>query len=251
MWATTPAMQRTRFDCGELCHACRPAGGTARAVEPGSRDRRGRRPLNDPTTVPVAEARGRVVVERRDTESAGKSFVGPMGIAMEPDAALPPEFTPALGGSPELPRKPLFERGDPGDHGVATLTKPTESKRDGAASADNRRRQDRFSVELEVSLESEHNFYAGFVENLSSSGLFVATHSTRPIGSHVEFSISFGDSSVAVKGLGEVRWIRQYSETSDAHPGMGLRFIELSPEGARKIQEFLVGREPIFYDDDL
>ncbi|HEX3594889.1 MAG TPA: PilZ domain-containing protein, partial [Polyangiaceae bacterium] len=110
------------------------------------------------------------------------------------------------------------------------MTKPTEGKADGtvAPASDNRRRQDRFSVELDVSLESEHNFYAGFVENLSSSGLFIATHSIRPIGSQVEFSISFGESSEPVKGLGEVRWIRQYSETSDSHPGMGLRFIELS-----------------------
>src|SRR5689334_10017480 len=116
---------------------------------------------------------------------------------------------------------------------------------------ENRRRQDRYSVELDISLESEHNFYAGFVENLSGSGLFIATHVVRPIGSHVEFSISMGDSGEPIKGLGEVRWIRQFSETSDAHPGMGLRFIEL-PEGERRrIEEFLRGREPIFYDDDL
>ena len=105
-------------------------------------------------------------------------------------------------------------------------------------------------MELEISVESEHNFYAGFVENLSGSGLFIATHVVRPIGAHVEFSVSIGESPEPVKGLGEVRWIRQYSETSDSHPGMGLRFIELSPGGRERIEEFLRGREPIFYDDD-
>ena len=118
-------------------------------------------------------------------------------------------------------------------------------------SENNRRTQDRFSVELDISLESEHNFYAGFVENLSCSGLFIATHVVRPIGSHVEFTISMGESGEPIKGLGEVRWIRQFSETSDAHPGMGLRFIELSPGGQKRIEEFLRGREPIFYDDEL
>lgn len=134
-----------------------------------------------------------------------------------------------------------------------TLTRSTEGTPDAesAPPSENRRRQDRFSVELDVSLENEHNFYAGFVENLSSSGLFIATHSIRPIGSQVEFSIAIGESPEPVKGLGEVRWVRQYSETSDAHPGMGLRFIELAPEGRKRIEEFLVGREPIFYDDDL
>jgi uncharacterized protein (TIGR02266 family) len=133
-----------------------------------------------------------------------------------------------------------------------TLSKPSEgSKSSSAPPAENRRRLDRFSVELEISLESEHNFYAGFVENLSGSGLFIATHVVRPIGSHVEFSISIGESNEPVKGYGEVRWVRQYSETSDSHPGMGLRFIELSPGGRQRIEEFLRGREPIFYDDDL
>jgi uncharacterized protein (TIGR02266 family) len=134
----------------------------------------------------------------------------------------------------------------------AIVKKPSEGKHHdpAASSSENRRRQDRFSVELEISLETEHNFYAGFVENLSSAGLFIATHVVRPIGSHVEFSIVIGDSE-PIKGLGEVRWIRQYSDTSDAHPGMGLRFLELSPDGRKRIEQFLVGREPIFYDDDL
>ncbi|HEU5076246.1 MAG TPA: hypothetical protein VFU02_18765, partial [Polyangiaceae bacterium] len=34
----------------------------------------------------------------------------------------------------------------------------------------------RAAVELDVSLGSDHNFYAGFVENLSAGGVFVATH---------------------------------------------------------------------------
>lgn len=131
------------------------------------------------------------------------------------------------------------------------MSKPNErSKHPSGPPSENRRRQDRYSVELEISLESEHNFYAGFVENLSNAGLFIATHSVRPIGSHVEFSISMGEASEPVKGYGEVRWIRQYSESSDSHPGMGLRFIELSPGGRERIEDFLRGREPIFYDDD-
>ena len=56
--------------------------------------------------------------------------------------------------------------------------------------SENRRRQDRFSVELEISLETEHNFYAGFVENLSSAGLFIATHVVRACNAGVARSRS-------------------------------------------------------------
>jgi len=117
--------------------------------------------------------------------------------------------------------------------------------------AENRRRDHRFVVEAEVSLESDHNFYAGFVENLSVSGIFIATHKLRKIGEEVEFSLRLGDSDETLTGIGEVRWIRQYSETSDVPPGMGLRFVELSPEGHRRIESFLRNREPLFFDDDL
>lgn len=119
------------------------------------------------------------------------------------------------------------------------------------ALSDNRRRHHRFSVEADITLESDHNFYAGFVENLSVSGIFIATHKLRKIGEQLEFSLRLGDSDETLHGVGEVRWIRQYSETSDTPPGMGLRFIELTPENQQKIDSFLQNREPLFFDDDL
>ncbi|HEX7671715.1 MAG TPA: hypothetical protein VF395_19110 [Polyangiaceae bacterium] len=42
-----------------------------------------------------------------------------------------------------------------------------------------------------------------------------------------------------------------YSETSDAPPGVGLRFVELGDAARSKIAEFLTGRDPLFFDDDL
>lgn len=113
------------------------------------------------------------------------------------------------------------------------------------------RRHPRVAVEVEVSLESEHNFYAGFLENVSVSGIFVATHVTRAIGDRLDFSIDLHGADGPVSGVGEVRWIREYSETSEASPGVGLRFIELAPGGLEKIEGFLSARKPLFFDDDL
>jgi uncharacterized protein (TIGR02266 family) len=170
-----------------------------------------------------------------------------------PSAAAKPRERGLLRGPSASTSIGLFQRHDSSEDAASIVKKPSEGKRDSAASPspETRRRPDRFSVELEISVTTEHNFYAGFVENLSHAGLFIATHVVRPIGSQVEFSIALDDDKEPIKGLGEVRWIRQYSDTSDAHPGMGLRFLELSPEGRKRIEQFLVGREPIFYDDDL
>lgn len=116
--------------------------------------------------------------------------------------------------------------------------------------ADNRRTAPRFAVELDVSICSEHNFYAGLVENMSVGGVFVATHVLKPIGSVIEVSVTLPGSGVTITGKGDVRWIREYNELSDTSPGMGIRFIELAAGSAEAIEQFLGQRDPLFFDDE-
>jgi len=134
----------------------------------------------------------------------------------------------------------------------ASRRNPTQSTppSDREPLSENRRRDPRFGVELDVTLESDHNFYAGFVENLSVSGIFVATHTQRKLGELIEFSIRFGKEEEPITGVGEVRWIRQYSETSDTPPGVGLKFKTLGGGAREKIDAFLRNRDPLFFDDD-
>src|SRR5450432_2765495 len=113
-----------------------------------------------------------------------------------------------------------------------------------------RRGHERFSVELEVSLGSEHNFYAGLAENLSAGGVFIATHQLQKVGSKIDLSLRMPDSAEVFKLVGEVRWVRVYNEQSDTPPGMGIRFNELSPGITAAITRFLGQREPLFFDDD-
>lgn len=117
--------------------------------------------------------------------------------------------------------------------------------RDGA----HRRGHQRFSVDLDVSLGSDHNFYSGFAENLSVGGVFVATHQVRPVGEKVEISIHLPDGT-EVRAVGEVRWTRLFNAESDVPPGMGLRFTELNSGADSAIESFLRQREPLFYDDE-
>ncbi|HET9955568.1 MAG TPA: TIGR02266 family protein [Polyangiaceae bacterium] len=112
-----------------------------------------------------------------------------------------------------------------------------------------RREHARFSVDLDVSLGSEHNFYSGFAENLSVGGVFVATHRLRAVGDSVEICVHLPDGS-EVHAVGEVRWVRVFNAHSDTPPGMGLHFLKLEPGSEQAIQKFLREREPIFYDGD-
>ena len=98
-------------------------------------------------------------------------------------------------------------------------------------------------------MESDHNFYSGLVENMSVSGVFVATHVLLRIGDRMQFSLRLGDSEELIHGTGEVKWTRQYSDTSDAPPGLGVRFVDLSCDARDRIHEFIRAREPILFED--
>lgn len=115
--------------------------------------------------------------------------------------------------------------------------------------ADNRRTAQRFGVELDVSIGSEHNFYAGLVENMSVGGVFIATHNLKPIGTVIDLAITLPDSDTTLNVRGEVRWLRDYNESSNVSPGMGVRFLELGPDSQAAIAVFLSSRDPLFFDE--
>jgi uncharacterized protein (TIGR02266 family) len=115
--------------------------------------------------------------------------------------------------------------------------------------AGHHREHSRFTVDLDVTVGSEHNFYAGFAENLSAGGVFIATHKLKPAGSTVELSINL-PGGVTIRAAGEVRWIRVFNEHSDTPPGMGVRFTEIDDSSVAAIGEFLSRREPLFFDEE-
>jgi uncharacterized protein (TIGR02266 family) len=112
-----------------------------------------------------------------------------------------------------------------------------------------RREHSRFHVDLDVTVGSDHNFYAGFAENLSAGGVFIATHKLKPVGSKIELTINLPDG-VQLRAEGEVRWIRVFNEQSDTPPGMGVRFNDLPSASIGLIQGFLSRRDPLFFDDE-
>ncbi len=118
-----------------------------------------------------------------------------------------------------------------------------------SADAGHRREHSRFAVDLDVTVGSDHNFYAGFAENLSAGGVFIATHKLKRVGSKIELTINLPDGA-KLTALGEVRWVRVFNETSDTPPGMGVKFIELSDGAVEAITAFLERRDPLFFDDE-
>ncbi|MEM6955551.1 MAG: TIGR02266 family protein [Myxococcota bacterium] len=113
----------------------------------------------------------------------------------------------------------------------------------------NRRTAERVNVAVEVGVYSDSNFYTGFTEDVSEGGLFVATYELLPIGTEME--LEFGlPGGAEFKLTGVVRWLRDPILSDDGpFPGMGVQFINLTPDDKVLIQEFVQSREPLFYAD--
>ncbi|HEX9298475.1 MAG TPA: TIGR02266 family protein [Polyangiaceae bacterium] len=106
----------------------------------------------------------------------------------------------------------------------------------------------RFRIELEVSLQSDSNFYMGLTQNLSYGGLFVATQLVQPIGTQVEVALRLPTSKAPLSLQGAVRWVREIPIGFEGLPGMGIEFESMSEVDSRIIADFLATRTPLFFD---
>jgi len=125
---------------------------------------------------------------------------------------------------------------------------------------DFRRNHARKSFEVEVSLESDHNFFMGLTENISEGGLFVQTQKLLPVGTALNIALSLATSREPVAIEGVVRWVRSANAVRQEHDnfgsggdeafkaGLGIQFQHLTPEAARAITKFISIRSPDFYE---
>jgi uncharacterized protein (TIGR02266 family) len=117
----------------------------------------------------------------------------------------------------------------------------------GFEGSDRRSRSDtRAFVEVEIGLSTESNFYTGLSLDVSTGGVFVSTYEPSAPGTSVSLYFVLPDGFV-VNAEGVVRWTR--AATSDAPPGMGVAFLNISSEALAHIAHFCSSRPPLYFDD--
>ncbi len=112
-----------------------------------------------------------------------------------------------------------------------------------------RRKTQRLESEIEISVESDHNFYTGFSANLSDGGLFVATFRAHEVGDRVRVRFRLPGMDAAIEAKVEVQWLRPHDVASEVAPGFGGAFVEISDEGRAAVEHFVKGHAPLFYAD--
>ena len=81
-----------------------------------------------------------------------------------------------------------------------------------------------------------------YVSDISRTGIFIRTDKPLPIGTYVELNFSVIDDDIHVlEGVGKVMRVVT-AEESDT-PGMGLVFLDLTPESQKVLNELVAKRE--------
>lgn len=81
--------------------------------------------------------------------------------------------------------------------------------------------------------------FFGYAQNVSRSGLFIATSKRRSAGEiyDIQFSLPGGERQFHCKA--RVVWVRPYSQGSPYPPGFGLQFIDLPDQEAEEIDNWV------------
>ncbi len=101
-------------------------------------------------------------------------------------------------------------------------------------------------VEADIGLMSDSHFYTGLSLDISTGGLFVATYQPKPPGTEVSLYLVLPLDGHVVQATGIVRWTRDHG--TDAPPGMGIAFKNLSEADLAAITAFCDHRSPMYHD---
>jgi hypothetical protein len=106
-------------------------------------------------------------------------------------------------------------------------------------------------VPAELGAHSPSNFYKGLSGNdiIDHGGLFVSTYKLPKLGQPVRLKVSLpGGYEFEANAI--VRWRREPSDAgSDAPPGFGAQFTQITPEARQLVYRYVRNREPMFHDD--
>jgi uncharacterized protein (TIGR02266 family) len=103
---------------------------------------------------------------------------------------------------------------------------------------------ERVIIEVEVTISSESQFFAGLSGDVKQGGLFVQTYRHLAVGTRVALSLLLPTGEIAA--LGVVDWTRDANQSTS--PGIGIIFEALPLEGRWRIEEFCRVRPPLYHE---
>ncbi len=106
---------------------------------------------------------------------------------------------------------------------------------------------DTADLDLELTYASESSFYSDVAGQ--AVGLFIATFVVKEPGTPIAVRLTLPQLDEPILVSGAVHWVREFSPSIEAPPGMGILLNPLSLENQRAIGRFMKVRPPILHDD--
>lgn len=121
----------------------------------------------------------------------------------------------------------------------ADSSEPPPLELDAPVSGNNRRSHERLDVTWSVDCETEDTFLYASITNISEMGIFVRTTDPLPIGTSLTLRFEpEGRAASAFVLCGMVQWVNAFRNGHDnPNPGMGVAFIDLTPDDRERIVE--------------
>lgn len=126
---------------------------------------------------------------------------------------------------------------EPGDSSAPPPVTPDEEE---SPESINRRSSERIAVTWSVDCETEDTFLYASIANISEMGIFVRTTEPLPVGTELTLRFAPPNLGEAFVLLGAVQWVNEVRPMSDnPNPGMGIRFLDLTPASRERIVEVI------------
>ena len=128
--------------------------------------------------------------------------------------------------------------------------KPTEEdRRSVEPSGAERREHQRFDTSIAVDYASGDTFLFAYLQNISEMGIFIRTDHPASIGTRLRLRFHADPDEEPLTLDGVVTWINPLRASGDnLNPGMGVRFMELSPDKREQVVSLV--RTVAYLNDD-
>ena len=102
---------------------------------------------------------------------------------------------------------------------------------------DERRRQRRHTAAIDVNYRHDDTYLYSRSSNISELGIFLVSDTPAAPGTVLELVFALPDSGEEIRLSGEVMWTIEQGRGRS--PGMGIRFVEPSPEIRKRIRALI------------
>src|SRR5512138_1878438 len=102
----------------------------------------------------------------------------------------------------------------------------------------------RFTVAITVDCSTKDMFVSNHVMNISRGGMFIASETPFPIATELLLRLTLDDATT-IEARGRVVWTYDIRKgSSKVIPGSGIKFLDLAPDHATRLEHFLRALTP-------